>query len=215
MFFRTSVAAFFFDKEINDISLDSLLTLAGFRNFHYLLQDANSCLDVQYPNLEIIYGEWGDFGDAWARLDKLEYHNCLQIYFSMNHFLDLLPENMDDKNFPFQHETLLPLAKTFGNLCEQLQAEVAFLDTSAHYGDESWEIKQGNRDWVINFYPMMLKSNYNVLTDEPFSLLYLSNYATELWDPSQVRRTDCEIILLTKGRLLLGYPFDVSLQRKK
>jgi hypothetical protein len=200
MFFKTLVAAFFLESEGNDGSLEQLVTLAGMNDQHYLSEGEKRGLGIDDPSLEIIYGQWGAFGDAWARLDKLEYHNCLQIYFSMNHFLDLCPENTDDENLPLEQDPLLPLAKTFGNACEQLQAEVAFLDTHAHYGDETWINKQGNRDWVINYYSMLLESNINALADERFGLLYLNEYMTQLWDSNPVRENR-DTILLSKGRL--------------
>ncbi|MGB3636836.1 MAG: hypothetical protein WBA39_04490 [Rivularia sp. (in: cyanobacteria)] len=165
-----------------------------------LSQDEKVGLGIHDPTLEVIYGKWGAFGDAWARLDQLEYHNCLQIYFSMNHFLDLCPENTDDEDLPLEQDPLLPLAETFRNACEQLQAEVAFLDTHAHYADETWENKQGNRDWVINYYQMLLESDINQLADERFGLLYLSEYMNQLWDSNPVR-DDRDIIPLSEGRL--------------
>jgi hypothetical protein len=203
MFFKTLVAAFFCGGEGNTSSLGRLVALAGMKNQQYLSEGEKQGLGIHDPSLEIIYGQWGAFGDAWARLDKLEHHNCLQIYFSMNHFLDLCSENTDDENLPLEQDHLLPLAKTFGNTCEQLQAEVAFLDTRAHYGDETWEHKQGNRDWVINYYSMLLESNINGLADEPFGLLYLNEYMTQLWD-SNPTREDRDMILLSKGRLTFG-----------
>ncbi len=200
MFFKTLVAAFFLERESNNCSLQQLVTIAGMKNQQNLSEDEKLGLGIHDPTLEVIYGEWGAFGDAWARLDRLEYHNCLQIYFSMNHFLDLCPENTDDEDLPLEQDPLLPLAKTFCNACERLQAEVAFLDTHAHYGDETWENKQGNRDWVINYYSMLLESNINELADEQFGLLYLNEYMNKLWD-SNSARDDRDMISLSHGRL--------------
>jgi hypothetical protein len=200
MFFKTLVAAFFLESEDNDGSLEQLVTLAGITDQQYLSEREKGALGIHDPSVEIIYGQWGAFGGAWARLDKLEYHNCLQIYFSRNHFLDLRSENRDDENIPLEQDPLLPLAKTFGNACEQLQAEVAFLDTHAHYGDETWENRQGNRDWVINYYSMLLECNINALAEERFTLLYLSEYMTQIWDSNPVRENR-DMILLSKGLL--------------
>ncbi|MEH2064496.1 MAG: hypothetical protein V7K50_19915 [Nostoc sp.] len=200
MFFKTLVAAFFIEHGSNNFSLEQLLTLAEMKNLQYLSEDEKLGLGIHDPSLEVIYGEWGAFEDAWARLDRIEYHNCLQIYFSMNHFLDLIPELPDDQNLPLKEDPLLPLAYTFRNACEKLQAEVAFVDTHAHYGDEAWENKQGNRDWIINYYWMLLESNVNALADERFGLLYLNEYMNQLWDSNPVR-DDRDIIPLSQGRL--------------
>jgi len=191
---------FFIDSESNDCSLEQLVRLAGMKNLQYLSEDEKLGLGIHDPSIEVIYGEWAAFGDAWARLDRLEYHSCLQIYFSMNHFLDLIPELPDDQNLPLEEDPLLPLAYTFRDACEKLPAEVAFVDTHAHYGDESWENKQGNRDWIINHYWMLLESNVNALADERFGLLYLNEYMNQLWDSNSLRG-DRDIIPLSQGRL--------------
>ncbi|MBD2504563.1 hypothetical protein [Anabaena azotica] len=170
------------------------------KNLQYLSEDEKLGLGIHDPSIEVIYGEWDAFEDAWARLDRLEYHNCLQIYFSMNHFLDLIPELPDDQNLLLEEDPLLPLAYTFRDACEKLPAEVAFVDTHAHYGDESWENKQGNRDWIINHYWMLLESNVNALADERFGLLYLNEYMNQLWDSNSLR-DDRDIIPLSQGRL--------------
>ena len=72
MFFKTLVAAFFLESEGNDGSLEQLVTLAGITDQQYLSEDEKVGLGIHDPSVEIIYGQWGAFGGAWARLDKLE-----------------------------------------------------------------------------------------------------------------------------------------------
>jgi hypothetical protein len=200
MFFKTLVAAFFLECESNDCSFEQLVTMAGMKNLQNLSEDEKLGLGIYDPTLKVIYGKWGAFEDAWARLDQLEYHNCLQIYFSMNHFLDICSEKANNENLPLEQDPLLPLAETFRNACEQLQAEVAFLDTHAHYGDETWENRQGNRNWVINYYSMLLESSINELADERFGLLYLNEDMNQLWDSNPVR-DERDMIPMRHGRL--------------
>ncbi len=200
MFFKTSVAAFFVGRESKNWSLGQLVTLLLMKNQQTLGHDEKLGLGIHDPTIEAVYGEWGPFGDAWTRLDKLERHYCLQVYFSMNHFLDLLPENSDYEDLPLSQDPLLPLVETFGNACERIKAEVAFLDTNSHYGNETWENKQGNRDWVISHYSMIEESNINGLANEAFGLLYLNKYMDELWD-SKSAHNDRDIIPLSQGCL--------------
>jgi hypothetical protein len=75
-----------------------------------------------------------------------------------------------------------------------------FLNTHAHYGAETWENRQGNRDWVINYYWMLLESNINELAGERFRLLYLNEYMNQLWDSNLVH-DDRDIISLSHARL--------------
>ncbi|MBD2202615.1 hypothetical protein H6G33_12205 [Calothrix sp. FACHB-1219] len=203
MFFKTLATAFFIEHGSNDFSLEKLLTLARMESLQYLSKAEKLGLGINDPNQEVIYGVWNAFGDAWARLDRLEYHNCLQIYFSQDHFLDLIPNLPDNQNLPLEEDPLLPLAYTFRDACEKIPAEVAFVDTHAHYGDEAWENKQGNKDWIINYYLMLLELNVNALADERFGLLYLNYYMNQLWD-SNTLRDDRDMIPISEGRLVFA-----------
>lgn len=186
-----------------DCLLGQLLTLAEIKNQQHLSEDEKLGLGIYDPKIEVIYGEWGEFENVWARVDKLQYHSCLQIYFSRNRFLDLCPDEADDENLSLEKDSRLPLAHTFRKACEQLQAEVAFFDTSAHYGDRAWENKQGNRDWIIDRYWMLLESDINALADEQFGLLYLNGYTNQLWDSDPLSEGR-DTIPVSKGCLVFA-----------
>jgi len=203
MFFKTLAAAFFLERGSSDRSLGEMLTLAGMQDLQNLSDQEKRALAINDPSVGVIYGHWDTFGDAWSLLDRLQHHDCLQIYFSMNHFLDLRPEKAGNENLPLEQDPSLPMAYTFRDACERLQPEVAFVDTYAHYGDETWENKQGNRAWILDHYSMVLESNANELADERFGLLYLNDYMSQLWDSNRLR-DDRDAIPVSSGCLVFA-----------
>ncbi|AFZ26700.1 hypothetical protein Cylst_4630 [Cylindrospermum stagnale PCC 7417] len=188
-----------------DKILEARQYIPGYENaeigFHFTKPGANPTFKAA---VEVMYGHWGGFGGAWSRVDKLERHNCLQIYFSMNRYLDLRPLTGMNENFlPLEQDPALPVVYTFRDACEQLQAEVAFLDTRAHYGDEVWENRGGSRDWIIKKYSILLDFDINGLADERFGLLYLNDYMSDQWD-SDPMRDERDAIPLSQGRLVFA-----------
>ena len=203
MFFKTLAVAFFLECGNDNCSLRQLLTLIEIKNQQPLSENYKRGLGIDNPNIEVIYGQWAGFDDVWARVDTLHRHQCLQIYFSLNHFLDLCPEESDDQDLPLEEDPRLPLAYTFQDACEKLQAEVAFIDTHAHYGDEAWENRKGNRDWIIKHYSMLLELDINALADERFGLLYFNEYINQIWD-SNPQDEDRDSIPITQGCLVFA-----------
>jgi len=157
-------------------------------------------LGLREADREAVYGIWGAFGDCWVIVDRLERHDCLQIYPSMNHFLDALQPRT---GAAASEDPLLPFVETFRHACLQLEPEVAFLDTRAHYGDEAWENKQGSRNWVLDKYRMALESDVNALADERFPLLYLSESLSRRWESNPIR-DDRDMVQTPKGLLVFA-----------
>jgi hypothetical protein len=202
MFFRTIVAAFFVAQSSTGRTLHRLASDAGMTERVPLTERERAALGLHEPDREAVYGQWGAFGDAWAIVDPLDRHDCLQIYSSMNRFLDAQPDRSAENGAP-PVDWMLSFVQTFRDACTGLGADVAFLDTRAHYGDERWENKQGNRDWVLARYWMVLESDANALADERFALLYLSEPMTRLWVRNPTR-DDRDMVPLPNGRLVFA-----------
>jgi hypothetical protein len=118
MFFRTIVAAFFLNRMPEPPDLAELARRAGMTDLRELDQTDRQALGLRAPNRQVLYGQWGAFGDAWVIVDRLELHDCLQIYSSMNRFLDaqvLSPDKGDSGN-----DSMLPFVQVFEQACVRL-----------------------------------------------------------------------------------------------
>jgi len=170
------VAVFFFEPAQPPPSLDDLVRKAGLTEVRPLNDVERLALGFHEPDHRVLAGQWGAFSDTWAVLDAVDGFHCLQLYSSMNSYLDA--RLAAEERQAADEDAQLPYMATFRDACINLQPYVAFLDTRSHYGDERWENKQGNRDWVLSYARMVMEANVNALADERFSLLYLSEPLT-------------------------------------
>lgn len=172
---------------------------AGVHDAHLLGELQRQALGLGEPGREVVSGRWGDFGACWAIVDRLEQHDCLQIYADQHDFLAGLPAPGEEPD----ERALDPLVAAFRDACLSLQPEVAFLDTAAHYGDADWENSEGSRKLVLGFYPVVLDRNVNALADERFSLLWLDDELKQHWQSDEVRN-DREMVETPHGFLVFG-----------
>jgi hypothetical protein len=201
MQFTTIVAAFFFESGRVSPDLNELVRGAGMTDVAPLTDLNRQALGFHDPDREVVGGRWGAFGDTWAILDEVDGLLCLQLYASMNDFLDAQLASADDRWT--DGDPVLAYVATFRDACLNLQPIVAFLDLRAHYGDERWENKQGNRDWVLSHAKIVAEANANALADERFNLLYLSDTVARSWDADPIR-DDRDMVEVPRGRLVFA-----------
>jgi|SRR5215831_6537673 len=201
MQFTTIVAAFFFETGQGRSNLHTLVRAAGMTDVAPLEDINRRALGFRESNREVLGGTWGAFGSTWAILDEVEGLICLQLYAAMNDYLD--SQLVGEDRQAMDEDPLLPYISTFRDACLSLKPIAAFLDTHAHYGDEQWENKQGNRNWVLSHAQMVADSNANALADERFSLLYLGEPLTLLWDSDPIR-DDRDMVEVPSGRLVFA-----------
>jgi hypothetical protein len=201
MQFRTIVAAFFLDTAQARPMLEECVRAAGMTDVAPLGPGNRVALGFHDPGREVVGGQWGAFGIAWAVRDDVEGMVCLQVYASMNHYLDALPTARER-----EHQADDPLASfvaVFRDACLALQPIAAFLDTRAHYGDAKWEDKQGNRDWVLSQADMVAGSRVSDLADARYSVLYLGDALAQRWD-ADATYDDRDSVAMPRGRLVFA-----------
>jgi hypothetical protein len=201
MQFTTIVAAFFFEKEKVSPKLQELVRAAGMTDVASFDHGDRVALGFHDPDREVVGGTWGAFGITWAILDDADGLLCLQLYASRNSFLDALIAGEDGHGTDNDPE--LPYIGTFRDACLVLKPIAAFLDTRAHYSDERWENKQGNRSWILSQAHMVSVSSANDLADERYSLLYLSEPLARLWNSNPIR-DDRDRVEVPSGRLVFA-----------
>jgi hypothetical protein len=201
MQFTTIVAAFFFEKRQVRPNLYELVRAAGITDVASFDNVDRGALGFHDSDREVVGGRWRAFGDTWAILDEVDGLLCLQLYASMNSFLDAEIAAKDRQGR--DEDLLLPYIATFRDACLSLKPMAAFLDTRAHYGDERWENKQGNREWVLSQAHMVAVSNANGLADERYSMLYLGEPLARLWNSNPIR-DDRDMIEVPSGRLVFA-----------
>ena len=201
MQFTTIAAAFFFETVKDRPNLHELVRAAGMTNAASFDDVNRRALGFHDPDREILGGTWGAFGSTWAILDEVEGLLCQQLYTSRNAYLDARIHGEDRQGTDEDPE--LPYIGTFRDACLGLKPIAAFLDTRAHYGDEQWENKQGNRNWVLSHAQKVASSKVNALADERFSLLYLCERLTRLWESDPIR-DDRDMVEVSSGRLVFA-----------
>lgn len=201
MQFTTIVAAFCCKKEPAGPTLQERARDAGMTEVAVLDRGNRIALGFHDPEREVVGGVWAAFGMAWAIQDHIEGLECLQIYASMNSYFDA--EIAANDSLSEGEDPSLPYIATFRDACLHLEPVAAFLDTRAHYGDERWENKQGNRDWVLSQARRVTASDANGLADERYSLLYLSESLAKRWDSNPIRDDRDEVAVPT-GRLVFA-----------
>ncbi len=199
MFFRTIAAAFFVARSASANSLSELAGRAGVTSTRPLSDTERRALGRGEAGREVLYGTWGAFGACWCIVDALERHECLQIYTSMNAYLDALPSSGEDG----MQQAIEPFVATFRDACLALDPEVAFLDTRAHYGDEEWDNKLGSRTWILSQYPTVLGREVNTLADERFPLLYIDDDLKQRW-VSDESRDDRDMVEVARGFMVFA-----------
>lgn len=201
MQFTTIVAAFFFETKQHRPRLHDLVRAAGMTDAASLDDINRRALGFHDSDREVFGGTWGAFGSTWGVIDEVDGLLCLQLYAAMNRYLDTQLAGEDRQ--VMDEDPLLPYITTFRDTCVSLNPIAAFLDTRAHYGDEQWENKQGNRNWVLSHAKIVGDSNANALADERFSLLYLGDPLARLWDPDPIR-DDRDMVQVPSGRLVFA-----------
>jgi hypothetical protein len=200
MQFTTIVAAFFFETGQGRSHLHALVRAAGMTDVAPLDDINRRALGFRDPDREVFGGTWGAFGSTWAILDEHDGVRCLQLYASMNLYLD---SQLTSEKRQATENPLLAYVSTFRDACLRLEPVAAFLDTRAHYGDECWENKQGNRDWVLSQARRVAASDTNGLADERYSLLYLNESLARRWDSNPIR-DDRDNVDVPTGRLVFA-----------
>lgn len=202
MYFRTIVAAFFLDKK-KSRSLPELLKLAGMNALRELDEESKAALGITDTDTPAMYGEWKEFADSWGLIEKYEFHDCLQIYSSANHFDNVRFSVQNNDDVSLTNDPALPMALTFGGACAKIKPEIAFLDTRSHYGYEDWENNLGSRAWLKEQYRMISEAALDELDAEPFSLLYIDEHLSKSWSPKFSRnKFDC--LPVSDGRLFFS-----------
>lgn len=200
MQFTTIVAAFLFDNAQAGQSLRERALAAGMTDVAPLDPDNRKALGMHDPAPEAVGGSWGAFGMAWAIVDDVDGWDCLQIYTSMGSYFDAVVAN---ESVEPNDDPMLAWIETFRDACVGLQPRAAFLDTRSHYGDQCWEAKQGNRDWVRAQARRVIASDVQALADEHYSLLYLDDALARQWDanpPGDER----DSVVVPRGRLVFA-----------
>ncbi|MDI9311174.1 MAG: hypothetical protein QM535_13235 [Limnohabitans sp.] len=177
MWFKTASIYYYFEEN-NNVEISQHLNCCDFTINRDLDEEELLGFGIENSSNKIYYGEFESFGNAWARLNKFEKHNCLQIYFSSNHFIDLLDEN-DEINSPLTNSNLKPLLSTFRNSCETLNPVFAFIDTLGQYGDDNWEINLGSVKSAQSIIENLKYKGSQFIISENFWLVFLS-YKTQL-----------------------------------
>jgi hypothetical protein len=200
MQFKTIVAAFFLRKGPGNCpTLQELVRTAGMTRVESLEAIERRALGIHDPAREVVGGTWGAFGDTWAVLDETEGLACVQLYASMNGYLDAQLKADDSRS----EAPVLAYIATFRDACLSLKPVAALFDTRSHYGDERWENQQGNRDWVLAQSHLIAASDVDGLADEWYSLLYLSEPLARLWHSNPLR-DDRDRIDIPGGRLVFA-----------
>jgi len=201
MQFTTIVAAFLSDAAPPGQALRDRALSAGMTDVVPLEPDDRKALGVHAPTPEMVGGTWGAFGMAWAIIDDVEGWECLQIYTSMNSYFDAVVANeaVDPKHV----DPMLAWVETFRDACVRLEPRAAFLDTRSHYGDQRWEDKQGNRDWVRAQARRVMAGDITALADEHYSLLYLDAPLARRWDANPPG-DDRDTVVMPRGRLVFA-----------
>lgn len=203
MQFTTIVAAFLFDTAHASPDLRERAIAAGMTDVVHLEAGNRKALGFHDPARDVVGGTWGKFGMAWAVVDDVEGLECLQIYSSMNSYFDAVVASKEKELS--DDDPMLAHIETFRDACLRLAPRAAFLDTRSHYGDEHWEDKQGNRDWVHAQARCVAASDIEALADEHHSLLYLDDALAKRWDrnpPVDDRYRDR--VVVPRGRLVFA-----------
>lgn len=200
MQFKTIVAAFFLRSERGKRPpLQDLVRVAGMARVAPLGAGSRLALGIHDSDEEVVGGTWGSFGDTWAVLDETEGLTCVQLYASMNRYLDAQLAADDSRS----EAPVLAYIATFRDACLSLKPVAAVFDTRSHDGDERWENQQGSRDWVLAQSHLIAASDTDGLADEWYSLLYLSEPLVRLWHSNPLR-DDRDQIDVPGGRLVFA-----------
>lgn len=201
MHFTTIVAAFL--SQPAGPNLRERAIAAGVTDVVPLEPGNRRALGFHDPARELVGGTWGAFGMAWAVVDDVEGLECLQIYMSMNSYFDAVVAAMAAQ--ATGDDPMLAHIETFRDACLRLEPRAAFLDTRSHYGDETWEDKQGNRGWVHAQARRVAASDTNALADEHYGLLYLGEALAALWDANPpVDDRERDRFVVPRGRLVFA-----------
>ena len=198
MLFTTIASAFFIEPRDHAPTLERLVRLAGMTEVTPLDEANRSSLGLRDPGREVLGGGWGPFGITWSTVDAVDGLACVQLYSSMNRYLDLQIGTEAGAEDP-----LLACITAFCDACLGLAPLAAFFDPHAHYGDERWENKQGSRERILSYAPVVARFDADALADERFSLLYLGEPLAGLWNPSPVR-DDRDLVEVPEGRLVFA-----------
>jgi hypothetical protein len=203
MQFRTIVCAFYLDGATTVPDLADLAQRVGLRDVYPFREKERVALGFFEPEREVLGGTWGVFQQTWAVLDEVDGLVCLQLYSPFTLFQDARineRENDPDGNGP----TSMTYVQTFGEVCQRLSPPVALLDARAHYEDQQWADKEGNRDWVLAQAKLVAAADVNALADERVSVLYLSEPLMMRWESDPIRNNR-DIIELPSGRLIFAW----------
>lgn len=201
MQFRTIVSAFYLNGATSDPDLAALVEQVGLVGASPLSDAGRGALGFFEPDRVVLGGQWGVFQDTWAVLDEVEGLVCLQLYSFYGGFVEAARR---DREHGTSRDGTLAYVETFGGACQRLDPRVALLDARAHYEDQQWEGKEGNRDWVLAQARLVAAADVNALADERVSVLYVSEPLMTEWE-SEPSRDNRDVIELPAGRLFFAW----------
>jgi len=179
---KRGAAVFFVARGGSDVTLESLLQLAG-------ASSIASRPDIEDDPSGLRYCSWAGLS-CEAHVIERTYHHVLAIYFWISDFLEMMPEG--DEEVPLEEDRALPLASAFKRACEALEPEAAFLLT------KEW---QSDPDYFLARELQVSIKDADALADEPFGMLYLNDDISRYWTPDP-RRDDRESLPVPRGRLV-------------
>lgn len=160
-------------------------TLAGM-----VVDDEHTTNPFLHSRWQLAHGKWDGLDSAWAKLDTLEFHYWLQIYFLQSSFFALRPVESP----VLEEDGAYPLALTFRAACERLQPEVAFIVTYA---------SGASHEAVMDLYPDVLGMSGIALGRQPLGLLYLDARVAADW-PADPEFNDRDSLHMVAGQLVFG-----------
>src|SRR5690349_4919588 len=83
------------------------------------LGDERVAYGIHDPSVPAFIGQWPAVGRTWCRVDQVGDRQLVQLYFSLNDFLELWSE---DDDVPLEDDDLKPLVDAFVAAAERLDA---------------------------------------------------------------------------------------------
>ena len=132
--------------------------------------------DLDTPAFE---GHWPAVGRTWGRVDAVDGHRLVQLFFSYDTFIGLA---LEDEAVSLDDDPLKPLGEAFRRAAVALDAEVGWIDAMAHYGDEDWENRVGSNSVNTTLARRSLERGVEALVEEHLSLIWIRQDVATSWD---------------------------------
>jgi len=166
VYFRTASAAFVAPPGA-ELTVEALVDTLGLTGGGP--PESRVALGIHDADTIAFEGQWPVVGHVWGRVDHLEEHGLVEVFFAYNRFLELLPE----APVPLPDDPLKPLADAFRTAASRLRALVGWVDAMAHYGDEDWENRTGSTRVNAALARRFLDEGAQALVEERLPLLWI------------------------------------------